>query len=167
MTAPDSRIDKDYILEMNKGIRVDCLDKLDQISYHQKLRNNFVKWWAVNITEPEKIGSDEEIYDPDAAAEELLNEALGGMEVGEGELFGDIPAPHGEAAGEAKEVAEPEIDMSDPATAEAMEIFRRLEAEAAADEAAKQAEIEAAKIAAGLGNSQDSVSQLVSSAKQN
>jgi len=154
MTGIDPRIDKDYILEMNKGIRVDCLDKLDQINYHQKLRNNFVKWWAVNVTEPEKIGDDEEIYDPDAAAEELLNEALG---IVDGEEDGDgVYVGHSE---------EPEIDLSDPTTAAAMEIFARLEAEAAADEAAKQAEIEAAKIAAGLGNSQDSVSQLVAGAK--
>ena len=156
MLKVDPKIDKDYILELNKGIRVDCLDKLDQINYHQKLRNNFVKWWSVNLTEPEPIGDDEEIYDADAAAEELLNEALEGMD----------PEDLNAAESESGEAAEPEIDLSDPTTAAAMEIFARLEAEAAADEAAKQAEIEAAKIAAGLGNSQDSVSQLVANAKQ-
>ena len=155
MTGVDPRIDKDYILELNKGIRVDCLDKLDQINYHQKLRGNFVKWWAVNLTEPEKIGDDEEIYAPDAAAEELLTEALGITDSGD------------ENGAEAGGSPEPEYDPDDPNMAAAMEIFARLEAEAAADEAAKQAEIEAAKIAAGLGNSQDSVSQLVSSAKDN
>ncbi len=162
MMGPTDRIDKDYILELNKGIRVDCLDKLDQIKYHQRLRNNFVKWWAVNLTEPEKIGSDEDIYDPDVAAEELLNEALGSMD-----SDSMIPPVLDESASGVSEAdGETDIDLSDPATAAAMEIFARLEAEAAADEAAKQAEIEAARIAAGLGNSQDSVSQLVSEAKK-
>ncbi|MCR4937616.1 MAG: hypothetical protein K5987_05630 [Lachnospiraceae bacterium] len=102
-------------------IRVDRLDKLDRINYYDRMHSRLVKWWNVNMLEgaEEEIKEEEDSFsDYDSAAEALLNEAL---------------------AGDAD---------TEALTEEAMEIFNRLQAEAAADEAAKQAEIEAAKAAA-------------------
>ena len=108
-------------------VRIDRLDKLDRINYYSKMHCHLVKWWNVNMVTPdseeENSGNDgEEGYDPDAEAEKLIMEALG------------------EDAGS--------TDVSSSAESSSLEIYNRLMAEAAADEAAKQAEIEAAKAAA-------------------
>lgn len=131
-------------------MRIDRMDKLDRINFYQAMHSNLVKWWTFNMVDPEDLieESDEEEsgalfdggegmsdYDADAMAEELLADALGadgGYGFGEG--VPDAESAFSEAAG-----------MDPEAAAAAMEIFNRLQAEAAADEAAKQAEIEAAK----------------------
>ena len=131
-------------------MRIDRMDKLDKINFYQAMHSNLVKWWCINMVDPESMigGPDEDEhpgiedgenvllpgqdYDPDAMAEELLADALGSdndnMYMAENE--------------------DPFADMDPEAAAAAMEIFNRLQAEAAADEAAKQAEIEAARLAA-------------------
>ncbi len=111
---------QEYYVENKPATRLDRMEKIDKDKYYSDLHSNMVKWWKV------KIESSEEPYDPDAAAEELLTEALGDK------LYFDddeIEVPEG----------------SDEIAAQAMEIYNRLQAEAAADEAAKQAEIEMAK----------------------
>ena len=124
-------------------MRIDRLDKLDRINFYQSMHSNLVKWWSFTMTEPENcieqedeelLGDDasyDEGYDPDAMAEELLADALGQ-----------------DAYPAADDPFESMRDMDPEAAAAAMEIFNRLQAEAAADEAAKQAEIEAVKLAA-------------------
>ena len=140
-------------------MRIDSLDKLDKIHYYNTLHSNIVKWWSVNM-----IGMDEaqedttgaDAYDPDAAAEELLADALGyGNNDGDYLKTGSDPRGYGFgldgtnlAVPTAEEAFSEENGMDPEAAAAAMEIFNRLQAEAAADEAAKQAEIEAAKQAA-------------------
>lgn len=123
-------------------MRIDRLDKLDKIHYYNTLHGNLVKWWSVNMVGMEEgpEADSENAYDPDAAAEELLADALGYGNVQKAQSgFENAPAvPTAEEAfGEGS-------GMDPEAAAAAMEIFQRLQAEAAADEAAKQAEIEAA-----------------------
>jgi hypothetical protein len=112
-----------------KLVRIDRLDKLDRINFYGRMHGRVVKWWNVNMTEPD-MDTDTEMagmtvaddgYDADLAAEQLLNEALSGTDSTDST---DVPP-------------------------EALEIFNRLQAEAMADEAAKQAEIEEAKRKAG------------------
>ena len=124
-------------------MRIDRLDKLDRINFYQSMHSNLVKWWSFTMTDPDECIEKEEEelltdsaaydedYDPDAMAEELLADALG-----EGSYAAEDPFA--------------EMAQMDPeAAAAAMEVFNRLQAEAAADEAAKQAEIEAARALAG------------------
>ena len=138
-------------------IRIDCLDKLDRINFYQNMHSHLVKWWTFQMVEnePEETGEEED-YDADAAAEQLLADALGANETEGESYFGDSdPRGYGYGLdGSDLSIPDPEEafseDNMDPeAAAMAMEIFNRLQAEAAADEAAKQAEIEAAKVAAG------------------
>ena len=117
-------IEQEYFVENKPVTRFDHMEKLDRDKYYDKLHSNMVKWWNVSIEEKQ-----EDKYDPDAAAEELLADALG-----EKYYDDDIGIPEG----------------SDEITAEAMEIYNRLQAEMAADEAAKQAEIEEAKRSMGV-----------------
>ena len=136
-------------------MRIDSLDKLDRINFYTNMHSNLVKWWNVNMVDPEAEENEEPEYDPEAAAEELLNDALGSeSEVaafpksdprgyGYGLDGSDLSIPDPE------DVFSEENGMDPEAAAAAMEIFNRLQAEAAADEAAKRAEIEAAKMAAG------------------
>ena len=105
------------------------MDKLDRINEKKFIRKNLVKWWDVNMTESILIGADN-ADEEDFAAEDMFEEEV--------------------AAAENAEAAEPEIDtsnISQETLDTANEIYARLMAEAAADEAAKQAEIEAAKMA--------------------
>ncbi|MBR5419518.1 MAG: hypothetical protein IK115_00065 [Lachnospiraceae bacterium] len=144
-------------------MRIDCMDKLDRLNFYSTMHSNLVKWWFVNMTEPEEEAEEteeEEYYDADAAAEELLADALG---EGSDEPENDDPLfTHTDSRGygygldgsdlsipQAEDVFSEEAGMDPEAAAVAMEIFQRLQAEAAADEAAKQAEIEAAKAAQG------------------
>ena len=119
-------------------MRIDRLDKLDRLNFYQAMHSNLVKWWSFTMTEPEKCleQEDEELledmeggsgYDADAMAEELLADALGGESYSADDPYGGIS------------------DMDPEAAAAAMEVFNRLQAEAAADEAARQAEIDAAR----------------------
>ena len=81
-------------------------------------------------------------YDPDAEAEKLIMEALGGE------------AGSQDVSSEEKQSTvdnDPFVSQAD-IPPDALEIYNRLMAEAAADEAAKQAEIEAAKAASGQFN---------------
>ena len=116
-------------------VRIDRLDKLDRINYYSKMHCHLVKWWNVNMVSPdseeETSAADGDDYDPDAEAEKLIMEALGD--------------DAGEMAAEAS--ADP-FGSREDISPDALEIYNRLMAEAAADEAAKQAEIEAAKAAA-------------------
>ncbi len=138
-------------------IRIDCLDKLDRINFYQNMHSHLVKWWTFQMVENETEESEEEDYDADAAAEQLLADALGSNESENESYFRDSdPRGYGYGLdGSDLSIPDPEKAFSedngmDPeAAAMAMEIFNRLQAEAAADEAAKQAEIEAAKAAAG------------------
>ncbi len=114
--------EQEYFVENKPNTRFDRMEKIDRTQYYSKMHTNLVKWWNVSFDE----GTEEEEYDADAAAEELLADALGSD-------YYDNSGGIEEAAG------------SDELTAEALEIFNRLQAEAAADEAAKQAEIDAAK----------------------
>ena len=133
-------------------MRIDRMDKLDRINFYQNMHSNLVKWWTFNMVDPDELleENDRELlpeledYDADAMAEELLADALGEDAdtafPGAGYGFGN---DH-EGAADAKNLFE-NSDLDPEAAAAAMEIFNRLQAEAAADEAAKQAEIEAAK----------------------
>ena len=133
-------------------MRIDRMDKLDRINFYQNMHSNLVKWWTFNMVDPDELleENDQELlpeledYDADAMAEELLADALGKDAdtafTGAGYGFGN---DH-EGAADAKNLFE-NSDLDPEAAAAAMEIFNRLQAEAAADEAAKQAEIEAAK----------------------
>lgn len=140
-------------------MRIDCLDKLDKIHYYNTLHSNLVKWWSVNmigLDTPQTENSAADRYDPDAAAEELLADALGyGSSDGDYLKTGSDPRGYGFgldgtrlAVPSAEEAFGEESGMDPEAAAAAREIFQRLQAEAAADEAAKQAEIEAARRAA-------------------
>ena len=117
-------IETEYFVENKPATRFDCMEKLDKDKYYDKLHSNMVKWWNVNIESPK------EEYDPDAAAEELLADALGDKYFEND----DIGIPEG----------------TDEITAEAMEVYNRIQAELAADEAAKQAEIDAVKNSMGV-----------------
>ncbi|MBR1471624.1 MAG: hypothetical protein IJ600_08290 [Lachnospiraceae bacterium] len=145
-------------------MRIDALDKLDKIHYYNTLHGNLVKWWSVKMQEnTEEAEAAEEAgaqYDADAAAEELLADALGYAAEPAGDMnylaSGSDPRGYGygldgsDLSIPTAEEAFGENSGLDPETAAAaMEIFNRLQAEAAADAAAKQAEIEAAKLAAG------------------
>lgn len=134
-------------------MRIDCLDKLDRINFYQNMHSNLMKWWTFQMVENEEEESGDEDYDADAAAEQLLADALGSNET-ESESFFRDSDPRGYGYGldgsdlsvpEPEDVFNEENGMDPEAVATAMEIFNRLQAEAAADEAAKQAEIEAAK----------------------
>lgn len=140
-------------------MRIDCLDKLDKIHYYNTLHGNLVKWWSVNMVgtnESQETEADTGNYDPDAAAEELLADALGyGSSSGDYLKTGSDPRGYGYgldgttlAVPTAEEAFGENSGMDPEAAKAAMEIFNRLQAEAAADEAAKQAEIEAARRAA-------------------
>ena len=131
------------------------MEKLDRINFYENMHSHLVKWWNVNMIDPEEAKEEEEAeeesYDADAAAEELLADALGG-DAAEGFLGNSDSRGYGYGLdGSDLTVPEPEDvfnednGMDPEAIAAAMEIFNRLQAEAAADEAAKQAEIEAAK----------------------
>ena len=143
--------------------RIASLDKLDKINYYSKMHTNLVKWWDVNITDPTKIPVDGEAfeddkdssdmessdaayaaaddYDADAVADKLLADALSeDFDASAGE--GSVTDGGASGAEEMISTGDPEVDAT------AMEIYNRLKREAAADEAAKQAEIEAAKKAA-------------------
>ena len=126
------------------------MDKLDKINFYQSMHSNLVKWWTFNMVDPGELieESEEEDrealydgerdmsdYDADAMAEELLADALGA----------DSGFGFGEGVPDAESAFSEEAGLDPEAAAAAMEIFNRLQAEAAADEAAKQAEIEAAK----------------------
>lgn len=131
-------------------MRIDRMDKLDRINFYQAMHSNLVKWWCINMVDPEDMieGTEEALltdmedgdaalvpgreYDADAMAEELLADALG---KDSDNMYMD-------------ENEDPFAGMDPEAASAAMEIFNRLQAEAAADEAAKQAEIEAARLAA-------------------
>ena len=132
------------------------MDKLDRINFYQAMHSNLVKWWTFNMVDPDDLieDNDEELlpvsddYDADAMAEELLADALGedadtsfpgtaGMDFGFGLNKDDIA--------EAQKAFSEDAGLDPEAAAAAMEIFNRLQAEAAADEAAKQAEITAAR----------------------
>ncbi len=140
-------------------MRIDCLDKLDKIHYYNTLHSNLVKWWSVNmigLDTPQEENGGTDTYDPDAAAEELLADALG-YGNGEGDYLKTGSDPRGYGYGlDGTQLAVPSAEdafgedsgMDPDAAAAAREIFDRLQAEAAADEAAKQAEIEAALRAA-------------------
>ena len=119
-------IEQEYFVEKKPVTRLDCMERLDRDKYYSKLHGNMVKWWNVSIEE----NTAEEEYDPDAAAEELLADALGDS------YFEDdtIGIPEG----------------TDEITAEAMEIYNRIQEELASDEAAKQAEIDEAKRSMGV-----------------
>ncbi len=117
-------IEQEYFVEKKPITRFDRMERLDRDKYYSKLHENMVKWWNVSIEEEPKEEAIEEAYDPDAAAEELLADALG-----EKYYDDNIAIPEG----------------TDDITAEAMEIYNRIQAELASDEAAKQAEIDKAK----------------------
>ena len=143
-------------------MRIDYLDKLDKIHYYNTLHSNIVKWWSVNMVgmdTPQEETAGGEVYDPDAAAEELLADALG-YGNGDSDYLKTGSDPRGYGFGldgtklavpSAEEAFGEESGMDPEAAAAAMEIFQRLQAEAAADEAAKQAEIDAARRAAEGG----------------
>lgn len=90
-----------------------------------------------NEEETSESGGDDS-YDPDAEAEKLIMEALG-------EETGDSSVNSSEGS---SAVDTDPFGSQDDIPPDALEIYNRLMAEAAADEAAKQAEIEAAKAAA-------------------
>ena len=119
-------IEQEYFVEKKPATRFDCMERLDRDKYYSNLHGNMVKWWNVSVEEK----AAEEEYDPDAAAEELLADALGDT------YFEDdnIGIPEG----------------TDEITSEAMEIYNRIQEELASDEAAKQAEIEEAKRSMGV-----------------
>lgn len=128
------------------------------MNFYSKMHTNLVKWWDVNITDPAKIPVDGEVYeddesrvdkalnaaddyDADAVADKLLEDALSGdYDTG---AAADTTGSTGE---EFVSSGDPEVDAT------AMEIYNRLMSEAAADEAAKIAEIEAAKLKAAEEN---------------
>ncbi len=90
-------------------------------------------------SEEENSGNDgEEGYDPDAEAEKLIMEALGE----------DSGSTDVSSSAESSSFDSDPFGSQDDIPPDALEIYNRLMAEAAADEAAKQAEIEAAKAAA-------------------
>ena len=143
--------------------RIASLDKLDKINYYSKMHTHLVKWWDVNITDPTKIPVDGEAfeddkdssdmessdaayaaaddYDADAVADKLLADALS-EDFDASAVEGSVTDGESSGAEEMISTGDPEVDAT------AMEIYNRLMREAAADEAAKQAEIEAAKKAA-------------------
>ena len=128
-------------------VRIDRLDKLDRINYYSKMHCHLVKWWNVNMLTPDSEeekdnASGDDGYDPDAEAEKLIMEALGG-EAGSQDVSSD--------ENQSTEGNDPFGSQAD-IPPDALEIYNRLMAEAAADEAAKQAEIEAAKAASGQFN---------------
>ncbi|MCR5011383.1 MAG: hypothetical protein K6A72_03510 [Lachnospiraceae bacterium] len=125
-------------------VRIDRLDKLDRINYYSKMHCHLVKWWNVNMVTPDSEeetteGDGDDNYDPDAEAEKLIMEALG-------EDLGNTDVSR---QADASSVAADPFSSQGDIPPDALEIYNRLMAEAAADEAAKQAEIEAAKVAAG------------------
>ncbi|MCR5250837.1 MAG: hypothetical protein K6E50_09560 [Lachnospiraceae bacterium] len=139
-------------------MRIDRMEKLDRIKFYETMHSNLVKWWNVNMVEPDEVteeeAAEEDDYDADAAAEELLADALS-VDAAEGYIGNTDSRGYGYGLdGSDLSVPEPEDvfnednGMDPEAVAAAMEIFNRLQAEAAADEAAKQAEIEAAKASA-------------------
>ncbi|MBR6156301.1 MAG: hypothetical protein IKQ27_05030 [Lachnospiraceae bacterium] len=138
-------------------MRIDRLDKLDKIHYYNTLHGNLVKWWSVNMIGMNEAPEEntDAAYDPDAAAEELLADALGYGSDMDYLKTGSDPRGYGYGLDgsqlkvpTAEEAFGEDSGMDPEAAAAAMEIFNRLQAEAAADEAAKQAEIEAAMRAA-------------------
>ena len=117
-------------------MRIDRLDKLDKIHYYITLHSNLLKWWSVNMVgmdNPAEEANDT-AYDPDAAAEELLADALG---------YGTDPNNTRNTGKNGSNEQDLRIPTAEEAFGE-----NRLQAEAAADEAAKKAEIEAAMRAA-------------------
>ncbi len=135
-------------------MRIDCLDKLDKIHYYNTLHGNLVKWWSVNMIGMDEPQASEQgaAYDPDAAAEELLADALGYGSANQGMEYGYRTDGNNQPVPDAKEAFGENSGMDPEAAQAAMEIFNRLQAEAAADEAAKQAEIEATRRAAEGAN---------------
>ena len=135
-------------------MRIDRMDKLDRINFYQAMHSNLVKWWTFNMVDPDDLIEENEEdllpvsddYDADAMAEELLADALG--EDADTSFPGaanmDFGFNHDDIAAAQKAFSE-DAGLDPEAAAAAMEIFNRLQAEAAADEAAKQAEIEAAR----------------------
>ena len=133
-------------------MRIDRLDKLDKIHYYNTLHSNLLKWWSVNMVGMDNPAEEANAtaYDPDAAAEELLADALGyGTDPNYTRNTGKNGSNEQDLRIPTAEEAFGENSGLDPEAAKAaMEIFNRLQAEAAADEAAKKAEIEAAMRAA-------------------
>ena len=135
-------------------MRIDRMDKLDRINFYQAMHSNLVKWWTFNMVDPDDLIEENEEdllpvsddYDADAMAEELLADALG--EDADTSFPGaanmDFGFNQDDIAAAQKAFSE-DAGLDPEAAAAAMEIFNRLQAEAAADEAAKQAEIEAAR----------------------
>lgn len=135
-------------------MRIDRMDKLDRINFYQAMHSNLVKWWTFNMVDPDELleGEEQELlpeledYDADAMAEELLADALG-EDADTAFPGGNMGYAFGSGSEETAEAEDAfaNSDLDPEAAAAAMEIFNRLQAEAAADEAAKLAEIEAAK----------------------
>lgn len=136
------------------------MDKLDQMNRKNSMHGNLIKWWSVNLVK-------EEISSDNNTANE--NSDLNSEDFTTSERIPDFSELETEGEDLAKKILnenrrdnafekasllakdETESFQDDDALAkEAManEIYERLMREAAADEAAKQAEIEAAKLAA-------------------
>ena len=123
-------------------VRIDRLDKLDRINYYSKMHCHLVKWWNVNMVAPDSeeeaaVAEGDDAYDPDAEAEKLVMEALS-----------DNAGSTDAGSSDSSSATNDPFAAMDDIPPDALEIYNRLMAEAAADEAAKQAEIEAAKAAA-------------------
>lgn len=103
-------------------VRIDRLDKLDKINFYGRMHGRIVKWWNVNMTEADMETAGMTVADDGYDADSAAERLLNEALSGNGST--EIPP-------------------------EALEIYNRLQAEAEADEAAKQAEIEEAKRKAG------------------
>lgn len=135
-------------------------DKVDERNRERYLRGNLIKWWNVKV----------ESEDDDVVEEDKLDDLLSGNDNNNsGGIFNGLinqPAPQGLDEDERmllglimdksdrSDVFNSAMDeMNAEKEREANEIYERLMKEAAEDEAKKQNEIEAAKLAAaGSGN---------------
>lgn len=129
-------------------------DKVDKLNTYKSMRSNFIKWWNVKVQSDEESTKDDVPEDVNLAtvnvsaiADDRERDAIANALAlsNRSNIFAELMD-----AGIAPEVVEEDSAEADALLEEANAIFARLQAEAAADEAAKAAEIEALKSSMGV-----------------
>lgn len=129
-------------------------DKVDKLNTYKSMRSNFIKWWNVKVQSDEESTKEDvpedvnlATVDVSAIADDRERDAIANALAlsNRSNIFAELMD-----AGIAPEVVEEDSAEADALMEEANAIFARLQAEAAADEAAKAAEIEALKSSMGV-----------------
>ncbi|MCQ2522236.1 MAG: hypothetical protein MJ105_07645 [Lachnospiraceae bacterium] len=129
-------------------------DKVDKLNTYKNMRSNFIKWWNVKVQSDEESTKEDvpedvnlATVDVSAIADDRERDAIANALAlsNRSNIFAELMD-----AGIAPEVVEEDSAEADALMEEANAIFARLQAEAAADEAAKAAEIEALKSSMGV-----------------